>query len=102
MRSLDDRAKNGNGCILAADDIGESEADLHRRPIALTRDRHPATLRLDDEVVAGTRTPGSEARNRAPDQGRMLLDQLVGVQPKPLKRPSQKIVEHNVGIANEV
>src|SRR5205823_4081035 len=100
--TLYDRRKNGDSCILAAEHIGESDTNLHRRAIALAGDGHPAALGLDDEVIAWPRAIASESGDRAPDERRMLHEQLLGIKPKSLERTGQEIVEDYIGSPDEV
>src|SRR5258705_9665209 len=61
----DDRRRR----VEAGEYVDDRDADLHRRPVRLARDRHQAGLGLDDEIVAGSvaRLATAEAIDRAID-----------------------------------
>jgi hypothetical protein len=100
--SRGERGQDGDRCVLAGQDVGEGDADLHRCPGRLAGDGHPPALGLDDEVVAEARAVGAEAGDRAPDQLGMALEKLGGCESASLERAGAEVVDDDVGVGDEV
>src|SRR6185436_11634987 len=58
----------GYGRILARGHVRERDTNLHGRAVGLTRDGHPPTFRLYDEIVAEPGARLAESGDRTPDQ----------------------------------
>src|SRR5690242_16472392 len=54
--------------VLSRNDVGQRHADLHRISVRLTRDGHPTTFGLGDEIVAWPAIVLAEAGNGTPGQ----------------------------------
>ena len=82
----------------AGDDINESDPDLHWFIRRRTRHAHESTDRLNQQVVSGEvmARAGAEAGNRAVDQARVILSQVVVAQPEPLKASGFEVLHENV------
>src|SRR5688500_13427836 len=99
--ACDERREDRDRCVLPGDDVGECDARLHRRSVALAGHRHPPALSLHDEVVAGTFASGSKAGDRAPDERRFLRAELLVAEVAALERPGTVILDDDVSLSGE-
>ena len=100
-RDAREQSETGDGGILSRYDIGQRDTSLHGRAIRLPGDRHPSGLCLDDEVVTGTRGPGAETGDGAPNQFPVLRRQVRDIESDTRHRARQEILDHDVGFAHK-
>ena len=103
--ALAERGQHAHRCVEARDDVEQRDARLRRLAVALARDAHQAGERLHDDVVAGSRgglgCGRSERRQRARDQPRLRLAEVVEPQPEPLHQSRPEVLDHDVGRGDE-
>src|SRR5882724_1143807 len=82
----------------------DRDADLHRRPVRLARDRHQAGLGLDDEVVAGSvaRLATAEAIDRAIDHVRSAPSDGVVVEAEASSSARAEVLDHHIGARTQL
>jgi hypothetical protein len=87
--------------ILSRHHIGEGHTHFRGRTVRRARDRHPPALGLHHGVVTGARGVGAESGDGAPDEPRVLREELAHAQRVALERAGAKVLDHDVGIADQ-
>jgi hypothetical protein len=96
----DDRRRR----VEAGEHVDDRDADLHRRPVRLARDRHQAGLGLDDEVVAGSVAglATAEAIDRAIDHVRSAPSDGVIVEAEASCSARAEVLDHHIGARTQL
>ena len=69
--------------------------------MGFTRDRHPPTLGLHHEVVAGARARRAEAGDGAPDEPRVPREHRGSAEPPTLERAWTEVLHHHIRLSDQ-
>ena len=99
------RGEHAHGAPHAGAHVDDRGADARRRAAFLAVDAHDAAAGLHQRVVAGPLLVGAgvaEGAAVAIDQPRVLGHQVVGGQAELLDQPGAQVLQHHVGLLDDV
>jgi hypothetical protein len=105
LLALVERRQHGLRRVHAGEQVHRGHAELQRRLVGLAVQRHQARFALHHEVVARARGLGAGAvvaRDRAVDEARVLLAQLLVAQAQLVDAAELEVLDHHVALLRKV